>query len=174
MLDYIVLYQSETGNTKKLATEIFAALPGMAKDLISIDEQKKIPEAETYFIGFCVHHGTCSLEVGNFLSDLSEKNVALFGTCGIANCQDYFKNIENSVSIWLEDDNDYLGAFICQGKMPLKIRQKFERMMSRQGCDEDKIRKQLQNFDEAMIHPTANDVDQAKAFALDCLNKLNF
>ena len=38
MLDYMVLYQSETGNTKKLATSIFAALPGMAKDLRSIDE----------------------------------------------------------------------------------------------------------------------------------------
>jgi len=172
MLEYMVLYQSETGNTKKLATEIFATLPGMAKDLICIDDQKNIPEAETYFVGFCVHHGTCSLEIGNFLSDLSNKNTALFGTCGIANCPEYFKSIENSVSIWLEDDNEYLGAFLCQGKMPLKIRQKFESMMTRQGCDEAKIRKQLQNFDEAMIHPTEDDVANARTFAAGCLNKL--
>ena len=68
MLDYMVLYQSETGNTKKLATSIFAALPGMAKDLRSIDELSSLPEASTYFIGFCVHRGTCSLEIGNLLS----------------------------------------------------------------------------------------------------------
>ena len=49
MLDYMVLYQSETGNTKKLATSIFAALPGMAKDLRSIDELSSLPEA-SYFI----------------------------------------------------------------------------------------------------------------------------
>ena len=44
MLDYMVLYQSETGNTKKLATSIFAALPGMAKDLRRIDELSSLPE----------------------------------------------------------------------------------------------------------------------------------
>ena len=81
MLDYMVLYQSETGNTKKLATSIFAALPGMAKDLRSIDELSSLPEASTYFIGFCVHRGTCSLEIGNLLSTISGRNVALFGTC---------------------------------------------------------------------------------------------
>ena len=47
MLDYMVLYQSETGNTKKLATSIFAALPGMAKDLRGIDELSSLPEAST-------------------------------------------------------------------------------------------------------------------------------
>lgn len=173
MLDYVVLYDSETGNTKKLATEIFASLPGMSKDLISIKDGKTIPEAETYFIGFCVHHGTCSIGIGNFLSDLSDKNVALFGTCGVTSCPEYYSSIENSVSIWLEDDNQYLGAFLCQGKMPLKIRQKFEAMMSKSGCDEEKLTKQLQNFDEAMIHPTEEDVRHARAFAAECLEKIS-
>ena len=76
MLDYMVLYQSETGNTKKLATSIFAALPGMAKDLRSIDELSSLPEASTYFIGFCVHRGTCSLEIGNLLSTISGRTAA--------------------------------------------------------------------------------------------------
>lgn len=172
MLDYLVLYESETGNTKKLATEIFASLPGMSKDLISINEGKTLPEAATYFVGFCVHHGTCSIEIGDFLGDLSEKNVALFGTCGIGNCKDYYKGIENSVSIWLEDDNHYLGAFLCQGKMPLKIRQKFETMIAKQGCDEEKIKKQLQNFDEAMIHPTEEDLSHVREFTTSCIANL--
>ena len=172
MLDYIVLYQSQTGNTKKLATEIFAALPGMSKDLISLDELRELPEAETYFIGFCVHYGTCSLEIGNVLSSISGKNVALFGTCGIANCPEYFKGIENSASIWLEDDNHYLGAFFCQGKMPLKIRQKFESMIRKRDCDADKIKVQLQNFDEAMIHPSQDDLNQAVEFTVQCAGKL--
>ena len=36
MLDYLVVYDSETGNTKKIATEIFASLPGMSKDLLDV------------------------------------------------------------------------------------------------------------------------------------------
>ena len=45
MLDYLVLYQSETGNTKKIAATIFAHLPGNSKDLIDLDAAKEIPEA---------------------------------------------------------------------------------------------------------------------------------
>lgn len=168
MLDYIVLYESETGNTKKLATRIFAALPGMAKDLIAIEQIAALPDAVTYFIGFCVHQGTCSIEVGNILSTLSGKNVALFGTCGYGD-KDYYRSIENSAGIWLEDDNQYLGAFFCQGKMPLKIRQKFEAMIHEKNCDADMIKKQLQNFDEAMIHPSEADLSAAETFVKDCL-----
>ena len=68
MLDYLVVYDSETGNTKKIATEIFASLPGMSKDLINLHERTDFPEAKIYFVGFCVHRGTCRLEIGNFLS----------------------------------------------------------------------------------------------------------
>ena len=76
MLDYLVVYDSETGNTKKIATEIFASLPGMSKDLINLHERTDFPEAKIYFVGFCVHRGTCRLEIGNFLSGLSGKSVA--------------------------------------------------------------------------------------------------
>ena len=55
MLDYLVVYESETGNTKKIATEIFASLPGMSKDLINLHERTDFPEAKIYFVGFCVH-----------------------------------------------------------------------------------------------------------------------
>lgn len=57
MLDYLVVYDSETGNTKKIATEIFASLPGMSKDLINLHERTDFPEAKIYFVGFCVHRG---------------------------------------------------------------------------------------------------------------------
>ena len=76
MLDYLVLYQSESGNTKKIAASIFSRLPGNSKDLIDIDTDKTIPEANVYFIGFCVHRGSCSMEVSDFLSDLSGKQIA--------------------------------------------------------------------------------------------------
>ena len=141
MLDYLVVYDSETGNTKKIATEIFASLPGMSKDLINLHERTDFPEAKIYFVGFCVHRGTCRLEIGNFLSGLSDKSVALFGTCGAGNSPEYYKEIASSVRIWLEDDNHYLGSFICQGKMPLAVRQKYESLLNTpKDCDCQQIR----------------------------------
>ena len=32
-MEYMVVYSSKTGNTKKIATEIFSALPGMSRDI---------------------------------------------------------------------------------------------------------------------------------------------
>ena len=125
MLEYLVLYDSESGNTKKIAAAIFSRLPGNSKDLIDINTDKTIPEARVYFIGFCVHRGTCSLRVSDFLGDLSGKAIALFGTCGMGDSPEYYKRIEQSVSAWIESDNQYLGSFICQGRMPQKVRQKY-------------------------------------------------
>ena len=47
----IVIYSSQTGNTRKLATQIFAAIPGDSKDLKNIDEYRE-KDAELYFVGF--------------------------------------------------------------------------------------------------------------------------
>ena len=44
----IVIYSSQTGNTRKLATQIFAAIPGDSKDLKNIDEYRE-KDAELYF-----------------------------------------------------------------------------------------------------------------------------
>ena len=172
MLDYLVLYNSQSGNTKGVAAAIFSALPEGSRDLVDINGGKPIPKAATYFIGFCVHRGTCSLEVGNLLSSISGKSVALFGTCGAANIDNYYKNIENSARIWLEDDNLYLGGFFCQGKMPLQIRQKYESMLNGDENHDSHLKLQLQNFDQAMIHPTKEDLEHAAAFAKECLSRL--
>ena len=83
------------------------------------------------------------------------------------------KKIASSVRIWLEDDNRYLGSFICQGKMPLAVRQKYESLLNTpEDCDCQQIRRQLQNFDEAMIHPTRTDLENAALFATECIEKV--
>mgnify|MGYP001161792848 FL=1 len=170
MLDYLVLYQSESGNTKKIAASIFSRLPGNSKDLIDIDTDKTIPEANVYFIGFCVHRGSCSMEVSDFLNDLSGKQIALFGTCGMGDSPEYYKDIAGRVSAWIEADNDYLGYFICQGKMPQKVRMKYESMRTDE--NNDQIDRFIQNFDLALTHPDDLDVEHAKVFVDHMLKKI--
>lgn len=71
-MDYMVVYSSITGNTKKIATEIFSALPGMSKDMQSMAEYRG-KDAEIFFIGFWVDRGTCDISVINMLSELQGK-----------------------------------------------------------------------------------------------------
>ena len=171
MLDYLVLYQSGSGNTKKIAASIFSRLPGNSKDLINIDTDKTIPEANVYFIGFCVHRGSCSLEVSDFLNDLSGKQIAFIRNLrngGIP--PEYYKDIAGRVSAWIEADNDYLGYFICQGKMPQKVRMKYESMRTDE--NNDQIDRFIQNFDLALTHPDDLDVEHAKVFVDHMLKKI--
>lgn len=170
VLEYLVLYQSESGNTKKLAATIFSHLPGNSKDLIDITTNKTIPEARIYFVGFGVRCGTCSMAVSDFLNDLSGKCIALFGTCGMGDSPDYYNAIAQSASAWIESDNAYLGAFICQGKMPQKVRQKYEAMRTAKNSAQMNLC--IRNFDEALTHPDSLDFEHAKVFVNKILKKI--
>lgn len=94
-------------------------------------------DAETYFIGFWTDQGTCDMRVVDLLSELEGKNVALFGTCGMGANMEYYKSIEQKVKVWLPETCRYFGAYMCQGKMPMQVRQKYE-MMEKNGMGEEK------------------------------------
>lgn len=161
-MDYMVVYSSKTGNTKKIATEIFSALPGMSKDMQHIEEYKG-KDADMFFVGFWVDRGTCDMSVIEMLSRLHGKKVALFGTCGLGHDAEYYKMIEQKVEVWVPDDCEYLGAFLCQGKMPMRLRENYEIPME-DPRQEAWRRQMLRNFDEGLFHPNEEDVRKAREF----------
>lgn len=163
MLEYAVLYHSETGNTAKIASAIFEQLPGKSKDLLQINLAKPIPEANCYFVGFAVNRGTCCMEVADLLSELHEKKVFLFGTCGANPIPAYRKQIESKVKVWIDDDNDYGGFFLCQGRMPMEMREKFEQIRNAENAQHIDV--MLHNFEEAKLHPSEEDLQDAMEFA---------
>mgnify|MGYP001275696984 CR=1 FL=1 len=169
--DYIVLYASQTGNTKKLATEIFSMLPGRDKDLKPIEEFSADQETETYFIGFWTDHGSCGMDVADLISSLHGKKIALFGTCGAEGTPEYYGDISRKASAWIPADSQFLGAFFCQGKMPIQIRNKYEEMY--EGAeDKELIARMLHNFDQALLHPNQEDYDKARGFVESALRRI--
>lgn len=159
-MDYLVVYTSKTGNTEKIAMEIFETLPGKSKDIQRVGELNG--EADTYFVGFWNNRGTCSGEIMNFLLGLHGKRVALFGTCGMGGSQDYFNKVANQVEAFIPDDCEYLGTFMCAGKMPPQILEKYK--MIQQSQDTPQIRMMIQAYEEGMLHPNENDYRDARAF----------
>ncbi len=170
MLDYLVVYESESGNTRKIAATIFSHLPGNSKDLIDITAGKTIPEAEVYFVGYCVHQGSCSMIVSDFLNSLSGKQIALFATCGTGESPNYYEQVEHSASAWIESDNKYLGAFICRGRMPQSVRKKIEGKKTPENAAQ--VDRLLQDFDSALSHPDSLDEEHAKVFVDKILKNL--
>lgn len=164
MLDYMVLYTSRTGNTKLVAKEIFAALPGSQKDIRDIEEEGYGKEADIYFVGFCVNRGGCDVQIMDVLSALKKKKIALFGTCGMDNHEAYFKKIEQNVRAFLPEDCEYMGIYMCQGKMQMPVRNRYEQMLA-DGADREKVEMMIRNFDEALLHPDSDDLRRAREFA---------
>lgn len=172
MLKNLVVYASETGNTKKLAEEIYMALPSSmgAKDIVDVRTWNGKLDAENYFIGFWANRGSASLEIIDILSSLHHRNIALFGTCGMGNTKKYYSSLEQNAQVWIADDNNFLGSYFCQGRMQDVIREKYESF--RGICDDSKIDLMLSFFDEAITHPDQNDLLKAHLFVDKCISKI--
>ena len=170
MLKTQVLYVSTTGNTEKIAEMIYLAVPGSAKDIKKLDSCFDKCSADTYFIGFWANRGSASMEILDYLSNLHGKNIGLFCTCGMGNHPEYFKKIEHNVTAFIPDDNRYLGAFFCQGKMPFRIRQKYEAMETL--ANSEQIRNSIKNFDDALLHPDQEDCRSASDFTASVMEEL--
>lgn len=162
-MKYAVIYHSNTGNTKLLAQAIGCALQedtcvyngGVPKETI---------EADIIFIGSWTDKGTCSDEVSAYLKTLHHQCIALFGTAGFGGSSAYFEQILMNVKQWVNDDCKVIDTFMCQGKMPMGIRKRYEMLHEQQPADE-RIHQFLQNFDVALAHPNEQDIQAVNEFA---------
>lgn len=157
----LIVYDSLTGNTRKIANAIFSALPGADKDICTTGEFPSLEDrkAVLYFVGFWIKKGSCSLEVIRLLSGLHGCRIALFGTCGFGSTRDDFDRAAQSVAVWIPEDSTCVGSFVCRGRMGMNVRRCCEKI-SRPGME-----KILASFDEAMLHPDADDLKRAAEFA---------
>ena len=153
---YSIVYSSNTGNTRRLAEEIEKQLP--AGELVycgALDAAAL--QAEVLFVGFWTDKGTCDERIAGFLQNLAGKRVFLFGTAGFGGAQAYFDQILASAARNLPEGAVEIGRFMCQGKMPEVVRQRYEAM-------EESPRRQamLENFDQARSHPDAADLEHVR------------
>lgn len=167
-MDYLVTYASNTGNTQKVAMEVFEALPGKSKDIVSLEEFRG-QEADTCFVGFWNNRGICPAAVIDFLSGLHGKRVALFGTSGMGDNQEYYRQMEKRVSVFVPDDNEYLGCFLCEGRMSTQILERYRQMQA--VADTPHIRAMIAAFEKAMLHPDERDFEKAREFVKRTLKK---
>ena len=94
-----------------------------------------------------------------FLKGLEGKRIFLFGTAGFGGSEEYFNRILESVRKNIPKSNTIVGTFMCQGKMPATVRQRYESMLSVQP---NKMKSMIKNFDRALSHPDEQDIQNMK------------
>ena len=125
MLDYKIMYVSRTGNTQRLAVCIYQSLHQLGNgDIEEINCNTEPGKSHLLYVGFCVEKGDCPIEVQELLKKVHNRQIALFGTCGFGQSQEYYDRIVENVKQWIPKDNSCLGAFLCMGKMPMQVRKR--------------------------------------------------
>ena len=124
---YSIIFSSLTGNTKKLADTIRAVLPAEDCDYFGAPKAEEL-HSEILYIGFWTDKGNADSATLELLSKLRDKKVFLFGTAGFGGSEAYFQKILEHVKQSVGPSNSVFGEYMCQGKMPQSVRDRYMKM----------------------------------------------
>ena len=158
--NYSIVFSSLTGNTKMLADAIHEALPKEDCEYFGVGKAEEL-RSEVIYVGFWTDKGNADESTSDFLKQLHGKNIFLFGTAGFGGSKEYFDKILKKAEHSLDKSNTVFGCYMCQGKMPMSVRQRYEEM-KKQPIHLPNLDAMIENFDKALSHPDADDLEQLK------------
>lgn len=172
---FSIVFSSRTGNTAELAKAVREALPeGACECFGSVNgddggdgrgyagagcgrTSSAIPASETLFVGFWTNQGVADQATQKLLGQLRNRKIFLFGTAGFGGSEAYFQAILDKTKAFVDDSNTVIGTYMCQGKMPLSVRERYVKMKE-QPDHMPNIDAMIENFDKALAHPDADDL----------------
>ncbi|MFI3202593.1 MAG: flavodoxin family protein [Eubacteriales bacterium] len=146
-----IVYSSATGNTKLLAETIQKAL-GSDVSIGGVSEDAL--NADVVYVGSWAQAFTCTADIKEFLEKLNNKKVFLFMTAGYGNTDDFFQPIMDSVKANVNDTNEIIGTYICQGKVSEGKQEAIKKM------DMAKYESMKAKLDESVSHPSKDDLEK--------------
>ncbi len=158
--NFSIIFSSLTGNTKKLADTIHEMLPHDKCDYFG-ENDSRVPQSDLLYIGFWTDKGNADHKTLELLAKLKNKKIFLFGTAGFGGSDVYFKKILEQVRQSIDSSNVVIGEYMCQGKMPLSVRERYIKMKEspEHPANLDML---IKNFDCALSHPDGEDMERLK------------
>lgn len=161
----LVAYKSLTGNTKKIANAIFEEIDA-EKEIKELGEVDNLEGYDVAFIGFPVHGFKPPEDVKAFLdTNAKGKNMALFITHAMPKDMEMLQGILATCREPACDAN-LLGTFDCQGVLDEKLAQKLL------NHPDPKMQKFGAMREITLGHPDAHEIEAAKRFARDMMEKV--
>lgn len=162
------LAQSEGVESTKGAEGDEAVENGQSANAAASTLSAQASEADVVFVGFWCDKGSCSPAVQHFLQSLAGKRVFLFGTCGFGESDEYFAQILERVRAYLPADAQYIGGAMCQGKMGMGVKRRYEGMLEKDP-ENAQARMLIDNWNKAQSHPNEDDFSRIAAAAKEAL-----
>lgn len=95
------------------------------------------------------------------LKKLRNKRIFLFGTAGFGGSEEYFQSILDRAKQSVDESCSVVGGYMCQGKMPASVKERYLKMKEQPNPPAN-IDMLIANFDSALSHPDAQDLDRLK------------
>jgi flavodoxin I len=156
-MNILVAYYSETGNTRKVAETIFAALHQPRKKLLPIDQAGDLAAFDLIFCGTPVQHHSIPPKMVHFFQEIPKgKKLAIFLTHGS------LRGGEKAVSalyhaLSLSSGQAVIGTFGCRGQV--------KPQMIDVWMDAPQHQAWAREAQSAIGHPDAADLEDAREFA---------
>jgi flavodoxin I len=97
----------------------------------------------------------------NKASNVKNRRIFLFGTAGFGGSDAYFQKILGQVRQSIDPSNTIIGEYMCQGKMPQSVRERYMKMKENpeHPANLDAL---IKNFDCALSHPDSDDLEKLR------------
>ena len=157
---YSIIFSSVTGNTRMLAEAIRETLPKKNCDYFGVCGGAEA-KSELLYVGFWTDKGNADAATLALLAKLRGKKIFLFGTAGFGGSEAYFRKVLDRVRRSVDASNRVVGEYMCQGKMPQAVKERYLRMKE-QPEHPANLDMLLENFDRALPHPDAADLEKLR------------
>ena len=161
---YSIIFSSATGNTKLLAETVHQALPREQCAYFG-PWNREIPVSPVVYVGFWTDKGNADPDTLALLKELRNKKVFLFGTAGFGESPAYFERVLGNVRTALDESNQVIGEYMCQGKMPQAVKDRYLKMKA-QPEHPGNIDSLIANFDRTLSHPDKEDLERLRQMVL--------
>ncbi|MDO5708327.1 MAG: flavodoxin family protein [Andreesenia angusta] len=116
----LLVYSSRTGNTERVANEIYDELNKDYEVNFKRIEDLKDSEVEEYkniIVGFWIDQAYPDKEPKAFIESLRDKNIGLFGTIGADPNSYHGERTLGNLDTIVDSSNNLIAKFLCNGKV---------------------------------------------------------
>jgi flavodoxin len=148
----LIIYSSQSGNTKKLAQAVYESLAG-PKDIFPVSEAPDPEDYDFVALGFWLQAGRPDPQSTEYLGKIGKKPLFLFATHGAAAGSDHALDAMNYAKS-LAPEAEILGTYSCQGEVNPNILEKAK--------NKPKPPVWIDDAPEAVGHPDDTDIGELK------------
>lgn len=160
-----IVYESKSGNTKLLAQAIHEVI----KDVVYMGGVCEI-DADLYICGSWTDKGSCDEKMTAFLKTLRHKKIIWFQTAGFGGSKEYYECLFERVKQNIDESNQILGHFYCQGKMGMAVKERYLQLLEK-NPDDLKLKASIENFEMALSHPDRQDLTNIQTWILNLMGE---